>query len=68
MTFNASLPAFATFVDLKVMLGYFATSKKSVLLRCVSRSATLVSMLFTSMVASTVDFVTSDSSRTTLPR
>ena len=29
MTFSRSLPAFATFVDLKVMLGYFATSKKS---------------------------------------
>ena len=47
-----SLPG-TTFVDLKVMVGYLATSKKSADLRCASRFASRVSTEAASMVTST---------------
>src|SRR6266511_1155421 len=56
-----------TFKSTKVMVGYFAVSKKSGDLRWPSRSATRVSRLFTSIVTSTVDFAGSASSSCAMP-
>src|SRR5947209_12455935 len=49
------------------MVGYLATSKKSGLRRCASRFGSRVLIVVASIVAFTVDLVTSASSKTTLP-
>src|SRR5207253_7515471 len=56
-----SLPAetCSIFFDLKVIVGYFATSKNLSLLRSASRLGSLVSTVFASMVISTVDLLMS---------
>src|SRR6266478_8720867 len=64
-----SLPAetCSIFFDLKVIVGYFATSKNLSLLRSSSRLGSLVSTVFASMVISTVDLLMSRSSQFTVP-
>src|SRR6266700_6471514 len=64
-----SLPAetCSIFFDLKVIVGYFATSKNLSLLRSASRLGSLVSTVFASMVISTVDLLMSCSSQFTVP-
>ena len=58
-----SLPAdLVSDVDLKVIVGYLATSKKSGLFRWVSRAASWVSTVLASIVTSTEDLVMSFSS------
>ena len=53
VTSYASLPFAAIFVDLNVISGNFAVSKKSAELRCLSRFGTPVSMLVASIFRST---------------
>jgi hypothetical protein len=53
----------STRVLLKVISGYFATSKKSAVRRCLSRGSTPVSMLSTLAANSTEDLVMSESSK-----
>src|SRR6516164_5257811 len=60
-------PADSTLVDLKAMIGYLATSKKSELMRCLSRSGSRVSTVVASMVTLTEDLEMSASSTTTVP-
>src|SRR6266567_730169 len=57
ITAYATSPVFLTEVDLKVMVGYFSTSKKSALLRCPSRWASPVVRVDMSMEASAVERV-----------
>src|SRR5258708_34351043 len=57
----------STFLDLKVMGGKWATSKKWSLRRSLSRPGSRVSTVETSMVTSTVDLAMSLSSTTTEP-
>lgn len=54
-------------VETKVMAGYFAASKKSGPLRCVSRSSTPVVIELTSTVTSTLELDGVPSSSTTVP-
>src|SRR5262245_3156142 len=58
---------FLTLSETKVIAGYLATSKKSGLLRCVSRSSTPVVIKFTSMVALILELAGVASSRMTVP-
>jgi len=67
VTLNLPLPDFSIFVDLKVMVGYLATSKKSGDLRCPSRFGSCVSIVLASMVSSIVLLVGVLSSRLTVP-
>src|SRR2546429_3128449 len=59
VTLNFPGASCSTFLDLKVMVGKWATSKKRSLRRSLSRSGSRVSTVFTSMVTSTLDFVMS---------
>jgi len=59
--------ACSTFLDLKLIVGYFATSKKSALFRCALRCGSRVSKVDASIVTSTVDLVMSLSSQLTMP-
>ncbi len=52
-------PLRSTFVDLKFMVGYFSTSKKSTLFRCASRCGSPVFKVGTSTDASTLERVES---------
>ena len=56
MTRKLSLPLALTDVLLKLIVGWFATSKKSAERRCSSRRGSFVSMLFAWIVNSTVEF------------
>ena len=67
VTLNFPGASCSTFLDLKVMVGKWATSKKRSLRRSLSRSGSRVSTVFTSMVTSTLDFVMSWSSSTIVP-
>src|SRR5262249_3917942 len=60
-------PSFLKLVDLNVMAGYFSTSKKSGLLRWVSRFGSRELMVVVSIVASAVERATSLSSKLTHP-
>ncbi len=67
VTSNLSLPAAFTDLLLKVISGYFSTSKKSGVRRCLSRSATPVSMLVALILKSTDDFARFCGSRLMVP-
>src|SRR4029077_15623668 len=67
VTFSLPAEACSTLVDLKVIVGLFATSKNLSLFRSLSRSGWRVSTLFTSIVTSTVDLLTSLSSKLIVP-
>src|ERR1700694_2837531 len=67
VTLNLPSPTFSTLVDVKVMVGWFATSKKLADLRSASRLSFPVSMVVTSIVASAFDFAGSCSSYWTVP-
>src|SRR5271157_3499115 len=67
VTFSLALPADSTRFDLKVNVGYFATSRKSGLRRWLSRISTRVSTDAASMVTSMDVFDRSDGSYSTLP-
>src|SRR5262245_28033603 len=56
-----------TLVETKMMAGYLATSKKSGLLRCVSRSSTPVVIMLTSMAALILELAGVVSSSMTVP-
>src|SRR5262249_55431236 len=56
VTLNWPDPAGSIVFDLKVIVGYFATSRKSALFRCSSRFASRVSMLAASLVAAITAF------------
>ncbi len=64
---SLSLETTRTFVDLKVSFGFFSTSKKASLRRCLSRAGSLVSMLAASIDTSTELFVKSSRSITIFP-
>src|SRR5438874_11060349 len=67
VTFNFPVPADSARVDLKVMVGYFSTSKKCGLRRSLSRIWTRVFTVFASIVASIEALVGSDGSKLTVP-
>src|SRR3990172_6115298 len=66
-TSSAPSPFCSTFEDLKLIVGGRAASKKSGDLRCASRAGTRLSIVFTSIVASTLDAPMLPSSITTVP-
>src|SRR5882757_1681961 len=67
VTFILPAETRSIFVDLKVMAGWLATSRKLALLRSASRLGSPVSTVLASMVTSTSDLVRSWSSQLTVP-
>ena len=66
---TSSLPLATSFTEvlLKVMVGYFSTSKKSAPFRCLSRPSLSVFTLAASMLTSTLDLLTSAGSTLMVP-
>src|SRR5260370_2805604 len=65
--FSSPSPSKVTVLLLKVIAGYFSTSRKSALFRCLSRSASRVLIVFASITTSTLEVVGFSGSYTTAP-